>query len=201
MVVRYEPLVISAIQNDEQAADEELAALALHDPAAFSRLYDRFYEPVWRLCYLKLGDAEAAEDAASAVFLRALNGLAQFRPGNFRGWLFAIAYRVISDEWRRARPTASLGAALPLHDVRPSPELAAETEERARALRRLLEHLPAAQREVVELRLVGLSPAEAANALGRSRPAVRMLQTRAFANLRNLVAADPVLGGEFDVRR
>jgi len=57
----------------------------------------------------------------------------------------------------------------------------------ASQIRRLLAQLPTDQRRVVELRLAGLSGAEIAQALGRSFGAVKMLQFRAAARLRELL--------------
>lgn len=57
--------------------------------------------------------------------------------------------------------------------------------------------LPAAEREVAELTLVeGLSPAEAARALGMSAPAVRMRLSRARRKLRRAVPAGEAVWSE-----
>jgi len=60
--------------------DAVLAAAAASDPRAFAPLYERYLDAVYRYCYRRLGSREAAEDATSQVFYRAIAGLAGFAP-------------------------------------------------------------------------------------------------------------------------
>jgi DNA-directed RNA polymerase specialized sigma24 family protein len=54
-------------------------------------------------------------------------------------------------------------------------------------VRTLLARLPRDQRQVVELRLAGLTNQEIAEVLERSVPATKMLQVRAMSRLRSLI--------------
>jgi RNA polymerase sigma-70 factor (ECF subfamily) len=171
----------------DAADDDALAARAPHDPMAFEALYRRYVDSVHRYCYRRLGTREAAEDATSAVFLKAFTSLPSYRAGSFRSWLFAIAFHVITDRLRAARPEAPLDAAAGVADGDPSPEELALAAESRRTVAALLARLPAGQRDVVELRLAGLTGREVALALGRSLPAVKIAQVRAYATLRDLL--------------
>jgi len=164
-----------------EADDADLVAAARANPAAFAPLYARYLQPVYRYCYLRLGERGAAEDATSEVFLKALAALPHYRDHSFSGWLFTIAHNVVTDALRRRRPGASLDAAVEPADIEPTPEEAALTAEGQRALLALL---PEDQRAVVALRLAGLSGTEIARALGRSVGAVKSLQFRAMTRLR-----------------
>ncbi len=164
-----------------EADDADLVAAARANPAAFAPLYARYLQPVYRYCYLRLGERGAAEDATSEVFLKALAALPHYRDHSFSGWLFTIAHNVVTDALRRRRPGASLDAAVEPADIEPTPEEAALTAEGQRALLALL---PEDQRAVVALRLAGLSGTEIAHALGRSVGAVKSLQFRAMTRLR-----------------
>ncbi len=161
--------------------DAALVAAARADPAAFAPLYARYLRPVYRYCYLRLGDRVAAEDATSENFVKALAGLPGYRDRSFGGWLFTIAHNVVTDTMHRRRLGAPLEVAGDPADTAPTPEQAALTAEGRRAL---LDLLPEDQRAVVTLRLAGLSGAEIARALGRSLGAVKSLQFRAMARLR-----------------
>jgi RNA polymerase sigma-70 factor (ECF subfamily) len=175
------------------AGDDELVARAQHDRRAFAPLYARYLDAVHRYCYRRLGSREAAEDATSLVFAKALASLPGYRDGSFRGWLFAIAHHVVADDLRARRPHAALDAAEDLPDAAASPEeLALAAEERC-AVRELLARLPAEQRQIVELRLAGLNGPEIAAVSGRSLAAVKVGQFRAYARLRVLlgVGAQP----------
>jgi RNA polymerase sigma-70 factor, ECF subfamily len=170
------------------AVDESaLVGAARTDPRAFAVLYHRHVSAIYRFCYRRLGTKEAAEDATAQVFTKALGGLARYRGGSFRSWLFAIAHHVIVDEVRLARLDVPLTAAASSIDPGPGPEEVAVNAEASRSLRAVLAHLPPEQRRVMELRLAGLSGVEIAAALGRSHGTVRNLQHRTLVRLRALL--------------
>ena len=179
-----------AYAGDEDLAAEDEAALvarAQRDPRRFEPLYARYMDPVYRYCHRCLGGREAAEDATGLVFAKALAALPGCRAEAFRPWLFAIAHNVIANAWRDERPTRPLADAAAFPDPGPSPEELALAAEERRSLRALLAHLPPGQREVVELRLSGLTGPETARVLGRSLGSVQIAQVRAFARLRKLL--------------
>jgi DNA-directed RNA polymerase specialized sigma24 family protein len=53
----------------------------------------------------------------------------------------------------------------------------------------VLHQIPEQHRQIIELRLAGLTTAEIAGALQLTRAAVKSAQTRAYARLRDLLAA------------
>jgi RNA polymerase sigma-70 factor (ECF subfamily) len=175
----------SSIGEADDAAD--LAAWAAGDREAFARLYRRYVNPIYRYCHRRLGNREAAEDATAIVFTKVLTGLTTHRGGPFRSWVFAIAHNVLTDQFRAAKPTEQLEMVAEIVDSSKSPEDQALAAEEGRWLRGLLGQLPADQRQVVELRLSGLTNPEIAHVLGRNHAAVRSAQSRAVARLRALL--------------
>lgn len=172
--------------------DAVLAARAVRDRAAFGLLYDRYATSVYRYCYRRLGNKEAAEDATSQVFVKALSALPSYREGgSFAGWLFSIAFSTTTDLQRRWRPTAPLDDAGFVPDRAAGPEETVIAAEGRSHLRALVESLPSDQRRAVELRMAGLAGAEVATAMGRSLQSVKMLQFRAIGRLRQLLGAGP----------
>jgi RNA polymerase sigma-70 factor (ECF subfamily) len=166
--------------------DARLVALAKSDPRAFAPLYARYFDPVYRYCYRRLGHPEVAADATAQVFTKALAALPGYRDdaSTFRSWVFAIAHNVITDDLRARRPVAPMTAAVQLAAPDPSPEEVVLTDETGGLVHALLGSLPADQRQILELRLVGLTGPEIAAVLGRSLGAVKIAQVRAFARLR-----------------
>lgn len=81
-------------EPEASASDAELVALAMADLRQFALLYTRYLDPVHRYCYRRLGSREAAEDATSAVFTKALAAFPRYRDASFRAWLFTIAHHV-----------------------------------------------------------------------------------------------------------
>ncbi|MCC6944914.1 MAG: sigma-70 family RNA polymerase sigma factor [Thermomicrobiales bacterium] len=175
--------------------DDMLVDRAQRNPAAFDAIFDRYWNPVLRYCYYRLGDWHDAEDASAQVFLNALAALPGFafsaQPNAFKAWLFTIAFRVVSN-FRRSEarhPRAPLEMAEDwIAPDDPLEDQAVATEEHE-LLFRLIEQLKPEQRQLVELRLAGLTDAEIALVLGKSSVAIRKAQSRAVIALRSLLDA------------
>jgi RNA polymerase sigma-70 factor (ECF subfamily) len=168
-------------------SDDALAVRALHDPEAFAFLYRACALDVYRYCYRRLQDREAAEDATSQIFINAYAGLCRLGGKPFRPWLFAIAHNVVVDVYRARRPLASLDEADMREDPDPSPETLAIDREQQNAVQLLLQVLPKRDREVIELRLAGLTGLEIAQTLSCSHEAVRAAHYRAIHRMRELL--------------
>jgi RNA polymerase sigma-70 factor (ECF subfamily) len=173
--------------------DDALVSAAQRDSRAFAALYLRYVDPVYRYCDRRLGSREAAEDATSLVFAKALAALPRYRTssGSFRSWLFAIAHNVVVDALRAARPTHPIDAVDERADQEPGPEAALLAAEERWTIDRLLEQSPPDQRRVLELRLAGLTTAEIAETLDRKPGAIRAIQFRAVTRLRDLLVGGP----------
>jgi RNA polymerase sigma-70 factor (ECF subfamily) len=178
--------------NDPPASAVEaaLVAEAQLNPLAFAPLYARYLDPIYRYCFHSLDSREAAEDATSVIFSRALASISACNPASFRSWLFAIAHNTISNAIRDRHQSTSLDHTSLIVDPSPSPEQEAIAFEQQKALRELLVQLPADQRRTVELRLAGLTGPETAAVLGKSHGAVKIAQHRAFVRLRELIGSD-----------
>lgn len=172
------------------AEDARIVTRARDDPSAFAPLYARYADAIYRYVYRRLQDHEAAADATSQVFLKALSRLSQYRGGSFRAWLFMIATNVVIDVQRRRKPTMSLDRVSgtdTLVDTAPGPEDLTLAVGSARSVSELLAQLTPDQREIVVLRLAGLTGVEIAEVLDKSVSAVRSTQFRAYARLRQIL--------------
>jgi RNA polymerase sigma-70 factor (ECF subfamily) len=178
--------------------ERELAEIAAAqiDRAAFAPLYERYVDLVWRYALSRLGDRERAADATSQTFQRALAALPNYRPHRrgdgttFRSWLMAIARNVVIDEQRRVRPATPLddpAAGRWLVDDARGPEAHAVAADERRRVNDALAQLPDAQRQIVELRLLGLKGREIAGLLDMTESAVKTAHFRAIARLRDLL--------------
>lgn len=172
---------------DPSMEDDAIVRAALGDIDAFTPLYHRYAPPIYRWMYRETGDPDAAADLTSQVFVQVMQRLHQYQPekaSSFRAWLFTIARNLLRDSWRRYRP----GNAVPeLPDPSPGPEEIAIHRLQMSELRIRLDALPERQREIVELRLSGLTIREIADIQGTSEGAVRVAQNRAFKTLRPLL--------------
>jgi RNA polymerase sigma-70 factor (ECF subfamily) len=161
---------------------------ARRDPRAFEALYRKYVAQVYNFALYELRDTHAAEDITAQVFLRALDGLPQFReqgdpPGSsFRVWLFQICRNTLSNERRRVRrhPDSPLELALEVPSGDDVQAEALERDELARAWRHI-NGLPAERRQALVLRFVEeMSTREIGEVLGRSEGATRVLIHRAL---------------------
>jgi RNA polymerase sigma-70 factor (ECF subfamily) len=171
-------------------AEQRQIEAARRDPSAFAPLYAMYFDPIYRYCYLRLHHRELAADAASQTFLKALAGIGGFRSGSFKSWLYAIARNVTIDMLRAARPQVDLTNAELVHDNAPTPEEHALRADEHDRLWAALQHLTDEQREVLELRLAGLTGKEIAEATRRSLTATKSIQFRALSRLRTVLELD-----------
>lgn len=169
--------------------DHQLAVAAQQDHAAFEQLYRRYVDRVYRYCYVHTGDSRDAEDLTAQTFLAALEGIGRYRRrGSFAAWLFGIAWRKCNDHHRRRyrRPHVPFAALGELDDpAAPDLEQGAMNQGLLACIRQALGSLSPDRREALQLRFWGgLSTAEIADVMGRRESAVKMLVSRAVADLR-----------------
>ncbi len=174
--------------NMPAASDEELVAAAQAKASAFTPLYERYLERIFRFCYNRLGDRQAAEDATSEVFLQALAHLPAYRSGTFAPWLYTIARNIVIAYYRRQRHMELLESSAAANAGR-LPDPAALQAQRADLLAALAQ-LSDEQRTAVELPAAGWSDAQIGAILGKSEAAVRMIRYRAMQRLHSLLADD-----------
>ena len=175
------------------------------DETAFSQLFTKYRPRLAVLVRYKLSEplrhSVEVDDILQEVFLDASKGIRSFTyrsPGSFMNWLSSIADHVIVDEARsqarqkrhaaelvRFRSASNPGGPDPADSTTPSRALM-QKESADRLLARL-DALPPDYRDVILMAKVeGLSSAEMAKRLGRSREAVAVLLHRALQRLRAL---------------
>ncbi len=181
-------------EADRAVEEREIMVRAQRDLAAFAPLYEHYYRPVFGYCHRRLAHREAAADAASQTFARALAGIDGFRSGSVPAWLFTIARNVVIDTVRSRRFHLGIDAAVHVPDSQPLPEDEVVAHDQQRALFAALRTLTPDQRHVVELRLAGLTSPEIAAVLGTTPGAVKASQHRAYARLRTALAGEHIFG-------
>jgi len=162
----------------------------VQDTGAPDRLLAAARPLVVRYCRARLG-ADSADDVAQDVclaLLKALPGRPPERP--FPNFVCGIArHKVAAARKAAARQWDEPVAELPDEvDFSMDPEHHALRRELGERMAKLLQVLPAKQREIVVLRVVvGLSAEETAAAVGSTPGAVRVAQHRALGQLRKIV--------------
>lgn len=185
----------AAAVSDDAPSDADLWARG--DEQAFGELYDRYAEAVWNHAYRLTASWSTAEDLTSATFLTAWRRRTEMTlvRDSALPWLFTVAGFLARSEFRRKARFTRLLHRVPRQDVQRdhADEVASALDHEAR-LRRVLEAveaLPRAEREAVELVLLGeLTTAEAAEVLGVAEVSVRSRISRARTRLRKELPSD-----------
>jgi RNA polymerase sigma factor (sigma-70 family) len=117
---------------------------------ALAELWRRHGARIRAGCLRVLRDPDAAEDVAQDTFLRALQHLEEYRPGDFAGWLWTIARNLCFNRLRSALVRREIQWPKEFDVSGPEGRGARDREEAERVLA-LLEALPERQRVVLKL--------------------------------------------------
>ncbi len=146
------------------------------DTRSFEALVRRHQRRLYRLAVRLMGNSSDAEDAVQDGFVAAWRQLGGFRrDAVFSSWMYRIVTNRCFTLLGKRRPLTSLDELGDRPDPdSPSPEHAAESDDRAAALNRALQDLPPDQRACWILReLHGLSYEDIASIVSVSPDAVR----------------------------
>jgi RNA polymerase sigma-70 factor (ECF subfamily) len=138
-----------------QASSDEalLSAIAAGDRRSLQTLYLRHRVRVYRYVLRLIGDAAAAEDIASEVFLEVWRQADTFKAkSRVSTWILGVArYKALSALRSRPNEPVDERAANMIADNAEDPEATAERQERGMIVRTCLSKLSVIHREVLDL--------------------------------------------------
>ena len=145
------------------------------DREALRYLYVQYADNVYGYVASIVKDEHEAEDITQMVFAKLMTKLAKYeqRQVPFTSWLLRLAHNAALDHLRRRLPT-------PAEEVRsPDERFDGPSSDDAQVVGQALAALPEDQRTVVVLRhVVGLTPGEIAERLGKSENSIHGLHHR-----------------------
>jgi len=166
--------------EDGPVAERRLVAQAVARAKAGDReavrfLYMRYADNVYGYVRSIVRDHHEAEDVTQQVFAKLMTVIGKYEPRAvpFSAWILRVARNVAVDHLRSRRPQ-------PSDEVYGSDERSDDASiDRSYSVREALAALPDEQRKVVVLRhVVGLTPGEIANCMGRSESSIHGLHHR-----------------------
>ena len=183
------------VDADHRETWQLVLATQSGDGEAFGKLYDRYFDSVYRFIYYRVNDRMLAEDFTSETFLRALRriGTITYQGRDIGAWFVTIARNIVFDHSKSARNRLEFttGDLLDDGEVAPSPEGAVLDALASERLVVAIKRLNVEQRECIELRFIhGLSVSETAAAMGKNDGAIKALQHRAVRKLSELIGAE-----------
>ncbi len=179
--------------------EAELLAGAMNfDEKALGEIYDRYEVKIYTYIYRRTGQQALAEDLTAQVFLKMLEAIRKRKAwhSSFSGWLYRIAHNIVVDYYRRRdrQQQVSIDDFPILTSSNDNPVRFAELRLDAERLRSAIRRLTADQAEVVSLRfLEGYSIAEVARMMGKTDGAIKALQYRAVAMLRQFLEDEQLM--------
>ena len=175
------------MSDEEIAAEQQIIEASKKDAQAFSAIYDYYFEGIFEFIYRRTDDEQLADDLCSQTFVRALENLKryEFRGLPFSAWL----YRIATNEVNKYFNKRNRNRVFSLEEERVKELMESDdegfTEEQFQQLKAILNDLPTATMEILELRFFeGLGFKEIAFVLNIGESGAKMRLYRAVEKLR-----------------
>jgi RNA polymerase sigma-70 factor, ECF subfamily len=176
-----------------ERSEEDLLSSAMNfDEGALGELYDRYETKIYSYIFRRTGDEVLAEDLTAQVFVKMLQAIREQKAwhSSFSGWLYRIAHNLVIDFYRQRdrQNQVSLDDNPSITNVNDNPVETVAAQIEAEQVRAAMRQLTEEQADVLSLRfLEGYSITEVAGMMGKTEGAIKALQYRAVATLRQLL--------------
>ena len=179
----------------ETGCQSEIAGLVKRaaggDFEAFGELYNTYLERIYRYVFYQVRDKMTAEDITEEVFLKAWRAIdsCKGKEQTFSAWLYRIAHNHVIDNLRRQRKYLST-------DIEELAEVSSLEQEAGQKIEKqemldAISELPQNQKQVIILKFIeGLDNREIEQVTGKRQGAIRILQMRALATLRQRLSGE-----------
>jgi RNA polymerase sigma-70 factor (ECF subfamily) len=178
---------------------------AKSDPGAFTRLYLRHYDAVFRYCAHRLFERTTAEDITSEVFLKMVENFQTF-DGNekqFRNWLYRIATNAVNEHLRKTTRRSAILTWVWRGSSKTSVDdgaAADESQDNQAVIKKALLTLKPEYQAIVTMRFFeNLKIEEIAEVVGTSTGTVRSQLSRAMEKLRKHISSAQIDGQEVTI--
>jgi RNA polymerase sigma-70 factor, ECF subfamily len=156
---------------------------------ALSQLYNLYFDKIYRFIYYRVSHKEVAEDLTEELFIKAFRNLKTLeQTAAFDGWLYQIARNLVIDYYRSKKQM------VPLEEIEHTLEYETnivdivnlQTEQTL--LIKVMKDLTVEQQTVIKLKFFeDLDNATIAQIMGKQEGAIRVIQHRAIARLKELI--------------
>lgn len=188
------PIVSSSIKGkplSETLIETDVFDAALKgETTALGKLYDAYFERIYRFIYYRTSHQQTAEDLTEEVFIKAFRALPTLNggPNKLSGWIFQIARNTVIDHYRKANPLVSIDEAENIAIDETDAIDALQLQSDQHLILTALEKLNPEQQQVIRLRfLEEFEITEIAQMLGKSEGNIRIIQYRALTKLRSIL--------------
>ncbi len=160
------------------------------DAAAFTQIYNLYFKRIYQFIYFRVSHKETAEDLAEDVFLKVYGKLSSLDSHNsFEGWLYQIARNIVIDYYRQKQATVAFDDLENTLEYEKNIIDIVSLDQQQKVFLELLKQLAPEQQIVIKLKfLEDLQNSEIAEMLHKNEGAIRVIQFRAIAKLKELIS-------------
>jgi RNA polymerase sigma-70 factor (ECF subfamily) len=166
------------------------------DTAAFTQLYEAYFDKIYRYVAMRVRNEMEAEDMTQQVFMKVLQSISSYKNQGvpFSSWVYRIAHNQVIDFMRQQNKKATVDIeGLPIPDMGDDPQHMVEQQVDIAELKKAVQKLTPSQQEVLSLRFTGeLSIAQCADIMGKSEGAIKALQHSAVLALRKALLGSEI---------
>lgn len=177
--------------NDRADITRLVEETAGGDFEAFGELYSVYLDRIYRYVFYQVKDKMTAEDLTEDIFVKAWQAIGSYKGKgkSFSAWLYRIARNRVIDYLRSRRQYVSLDTEVLANVANCEQEV--ERHLMQQEVLELVSCLPAQQKQVIILKFIeGLDNREIEEITGKSQGAIRVMQMRALAMLRQRLSRE-----------
>jgi RNA polymerase sigma-70 factor (ECF subfamily) len=102
--------ISSSSPPNTSSIEEGIVKAAQKDTQAFEKIYDKYYEPIFRYIYQRVSGKDEANDITSKTFLKAMTNINSFELKGFpfSSWLYRIASNELNNYYRENKESPTL---------------------------------------------------------------------------------------------
>jgi RNA polymerase sigma-70 factor (ECF subfamily) len=161
------------------------------DQGAFTTLYDRYVDLIYRHICFRISDQKEAEDLTQEVFVKAWKAINKYRKTEapFKAWLLTIARNLVFDYYKARKKVVSLDEVDRIEEPsKENIEQEFEDQENLNYLKSAISKLEGDKQKVLLMHFIDdFSYSEIAKALKKTEGAVRVIQFRALNELKKIL--------------
>lgn len=156
---------------------------------ALTALYNHYFERIYRFIFYRVSHKETAEDLTEDVFVKLFAKLKDLeQTGAFEGWLFQIARNLVIDYYRSKKQTIAIEDVENTLEYETNIVDVVNLQTEQIVFIKLLKELAPEQQQVIKLKfLEELDNSVIAQMLNKTEGAIRVIQHRAIAKLKELI--------------
>lgn len=178
---------------DENQLRELIRQAQQGDTEAFGKIYDSYFESVYRFVAFRLPE-EQVEDVVADIFVKTWEKLHTYRVRKkipFGAWIFRIARHTVVDTYRKHREHEQMPETIEDQDRYNRAESRVKQKHLMHTMRSAMDKLPSRYRDVLQLSYMAELPhSEVARVMRITEGSVRILKHRALKKLEQFLPHD-----------